>query len=215
MKDNEAKKTAEDGANYDLKSEAVERLVQAQQGEAEEYSREELEKYTAKKGFHIPDAVKYPFIKAWFAGAVCFFFLWGLGNYISHLLDMLFILAIALGMVTDILVNNVLRFLEKYPGQNDKWMMFPKKGMGSLLLNLLYAAVILFCVYMTYNVLNWAVISVTGLTDTVPIGVEPLLFGILCMGYDMLFIGIKRMLQSIFLDARAAAAANGGQPPSN
>lgn len=209
MKENETKTQPEESTNYDLKSEAVERLVKAQSGEAEEYTQEELEQYTTKKGIKIPNAVKIPFIKAWFAGAVCFFFLWGLGNYVSGMLDMLFILAIAMGMVTDLLVNNTIRFLEKTPGQHDKWMLFPKKGMVSMVLNLLYAAVIIFCVYMTYNLLNYAIISIAGLEDTVPIGVEPVLFGILCMGYDLLFIGIKRLLQSILRDAKAAAAANG------
>lgn len=210
MKETDSNLQAEESINYDLKSDAVERLVQAQAGDAQEFSQEELEKYTTKKGFKIPDAVKIPFIKAWFAGAVCFFFMWGLGNYISGNLDMLFVLSIALGMVTDLLVNNTIRFLEKTPGGNDKWMLFPKKGMLSMGLNLLFAFIIIFCVFMTYTLVNYAIVSLTGDRDQVPIGVEPILFGMLCMGYDMLFIGIKRLLQSILRDAKAAAAANDG-----
>lgn len=206
MKENETVFQSEESANYNLKSDAVERLVEAQSGEAEEYSQEELEKYTSQKRFRIPTAVKMVFIKAWFAGAVCFFILWGLGTYVSGMLDMLFILAVAMGLVTDLLVNNIIRFLAKTTGENDKWMLFPKKGMASFLLNLVFSAVIIFCVYMTYNLVNYAIISVTGAQDTIPIGVEPVLFGILCMGYDMLLIGIKRLLQSIFRDAKAAAA---------
>lgn len=211
MKENDKNIHTEESTNYDLKSEAVERLVQAQSGEAREYSQEELEKYTTKKGFKIPEPVKILFIKAWFAGAVCFFILWGLGIYLSSMLDMLFVLAIAYGMVTDLLVNSTIRFMEKTPNQNDRWMLFPKKGMMSLVLNLVYAFVIIFCVYMTYTLLNYAIVSLTGNTGQVPIGVEPILFGILCMGYDMLFIGIKRLLKSILHDARAAAAASDGQ----
>ena len=211
MKENETAIHTEDSTNYDLKSEAVERLVQAQSGEAEEYSQEELNQYTTNKGFKIPDGVKIPFIKAWFAGAVCFFFLWGLGTYLNSMLDMLFVVAIALGMVTDLLVNNALRFLEKTPGDYDKWMLFPKKGMLSMVLNLVYSGVIVYCVYMTYNLMNYAIISITGIQDQVPIGVEPVLFGVLCMGYDMLFIGIKRLLFGMLRDAKAAAAAPDGR----
>ena len=211
MKENDTTIHTEDSTNYDLKSEAVERLVQAQAGEAEEYSQEELNQYTTHKGFKIPDGVKIPFIKAWFAGAVCFFFLWGLGNYLNGMLDMLFVLAIALGMVTDLLVNNSLRFLEKTPGANDKWMLFPKKGMLSMVLNLVYSGVIVLCVYMTYNLINYAIISLTGVQDQVPLGVEPVLFGVLCMGYDILFIGIKRLLLGMLRDAKAAAAASDGR----
>lgn len=203
MKENESKVPSE---NYNLKSEAVEQLVQAQAGVAPEYSQEELEKYTTKKGFKIPDWLKILCIKAWFAGAVCFFILWGLGNYISALLDMLFVAAMAYGMVTDLLVNNTIRFLEKTPGQNDRWMLFPKKGMVSFGLNLLYACLTIFCVYMTYSLVNYTIMSATGDFDTLPIGVEPILFGLLCMGYDMLFIGIKRLILGIVRDAKAAAA---------
>lgn len=203
MKENRPNVTSE---NYDLKSEAVEKLVQAQNGNAQEYSREELEQYTSRKGLRIPNWLKIVAIKAWFAGAVCFFILWGLGNYVSAMLDMLFIVAVVYGMVTDLLVNNTLRFLEKTTGENDKWMLFPKKGMVSFGLNLLGGGLIVFCVYMTYNLLNYGIMSATGNFDTLPIGVEPLLFGLLCMGYDMLFIGIKRLILSIFRDAKAAAA---------
>lgn len=202
MNQENSKRTNE---NYKLKSEAVEDLVEAQAGEAPEYSAEELSRYTTTKGFHIPMWLKILFIKAWFAGAVCFFILWGLGNYISAQLDMLFCVAVVYGMVTDLLVNNVIRFMEKTPGENDKWMLLPKKGMASFALNLLFAFVIIFCVYTTYTAVNYAIVSVTGNVNTVPIGVEPILFGLLCMGYDMLLIGIKNMFLGMVRDAKAAA----------
>ncbi len=191
--------------NYELKSEAVEQLVQAQSGEAPEYSQEELDRYTTHKGIHIPMWLKVIGIKAWFAGAVCFFILWGLGNYITAKLDMLFSVAVVYGMVTDILVNNVIRFMEKTPGEHDKWLLFPKKGMVSFGLNLLFAFVIIFCVYITYDVANYAIMSLSGNWNTIPIGVEPILFGLLCMGYDMLLIGIKTMFLGLVRDAKAAA----------
>lgn len=202
MSQENSKRTNE---NYELKSEAVEQLLQAQAGEAPEYSQEELNRYTTNKGFHVPMWLKVIGIKAWFAGAVCFFILWGLGNYITARLDMLFSVAVVYGMVTDILVNNVIRFMEKTPGDHDKWMLFPKKGMASFALNLLFSFVIIFCVYMTYNVANFAIRSVTGDLNTIPIGVEPILFGLLCMGYDMLLIGIKTMFLGMVRDAKAAA----------
>ena len=41
----------------------------------------------------------------------------------------------------------------------------------------------------------------TGAADTVPLGVEPILFGTFYMGFDMLFIGMKHLLQRIYRDA--------------
>lgn len=191
-------------SNYELKSDAVEKLLDAQEGRVEDYSQEELDKYRSKK-LGIPQWLKMVALKAWFAGAVCFFFLFGLSSYLPGQLDLLFVAGAALGMATDLLTNNVIRFLEKTPGGNDRWLLVTKKGVVGLGLNLLAAFVILFLVYSTYAVCNYVIISITGATDTVPLGVEPVLFGLLCMAYEMLLIGLKRMLQSILRDAKDAA----------
>ncbi len=194
--------------NYSLKSEAVEELVEAQEGIAPEYSEEELAKYRSGGKFRIPEPVKVLFLKAWFAGAVCYFILWGLGMYIYSLIDMMFVLGIVLGMATDLLTNNVIRFIEPTPGANDKWLMFPKKGMTSYFLNIVYAIVLLLCVYSLYTGINGVYAAVTGNTEVVLLGVEPILFGVFCMGFDMLFILIKRTIGAIFADAKAKARNN-------
>lgn len=192
-------------ANYNLKTEAMDALTNTDEEKVPQYSKEELDRYRSKSKLHIPNWLKMIAIKAWFYGAVCFFFLWGLGNYISNYLDMLFVTGVAMGMVTDLLLNNSLRFFEKNPGENDVWMMIRPRGVRSFFLNIIYACVIMFCVFMFYNLLNYAIITVTGAEDTIPVGVEPLLFGLLSMGFDMLFIGIKRLLTGIIRDAKAAA----------
>ncbi len=190
--------------NFDLKTEAMDALVNNDTEKVPEYSQEELKKYRSRGGIRIPNWLKVIGIKAWFAGAVCFFILWGLGLYIGGL-DMLVTTALALGMVTDLLTNNILRLLEPTPGENDKWMMVSSKGVKSFVLNLIYAFVVLAGVFLFYNVLNYIIITITGAVDTIPIGVEPLLFGLLCMGFDMLFVGCKRLIKSIIRDAKTAA----------
>lgn len=207
----EKNKKKSENKNYDLKSNAVDRLVNADSGAVPSFSKDELEKYQSRKGFRIPETVKILFIKAWFAGAVCYFILWGLGIYLASMLDMLFVLGTVLGIVTDLLVNSVIRFIEKTPGQNNRWMMIPQKGVAGFFLNILYSFVVLICVYMLYNLINYAIISITGAADTVPLGVEPILFGIFCTGFDMLFIGCKRLLGSVIKDAKAAASGDSGK----
>lgn len=191
--------------NYGLKSEAVENLVQADQEEVPSYPEEELNKYRSKSKLHIPETVKILFIKAWFAGAVCYFILWGLGTYVSSTLDMMFVLAICLGMMTDLLLNNVIRFIEKTPGANDQWLFVRRRGVVGFFLNILYGTLVLLCVYVLYNLINILLMHLTGKTDTVFLGVEPFLFGVFCMGFDMLFIGIRRIFQSILADAKKTA----------
>ena len=188
--------------NYELKSDAVEKLLKAEQGDVPEFSEEELHKYRSKSKLKLSETVKVVLLKAWFAGAVCYFILWGLGTYIYSLIDMLFILGVVLGMVTDLLTNNVIRFIEKTPGANDKWLMFPKKGMVSFFLNMVYAMVLIAAVYMLYSLINGTAAVFTGDMENMLLGVEPVLFGTFCMGFDMLFIGCKNLMKTIIADAR-------------
>ena len=86
--------------------------------------------------------------------------------------------------------------------------MHPRKGFWSLPLNVLHAGVIMFLVYTAYNALNRALIALRGLPgDAVPLGVEPILFGLLCLGFDMMLIGIKHGFQKIMADAKQKASA--------
>ena len=190
---------------YKLNTKSVDDLVSANAENSPEVPKEELEKYRSKSGLHLPRWLKVVLLKAWFAGAACFFIFWGLGIYLTNLLDMMLVFGIALGLVTDLLVNHVLRFLATVPGENDGWMMFPKKGMGAFFLNILYAFALLFCVYAFYQVINTVIVSVTGQTDTVPLGVEPVLFGLFYMGFDLLFVGMKHLGRRILADAMASA----------
>ena len=190
--------------NYELKSDAVDKLLKAEKGEVPEFSQEELKKYQSKGGIKLPQPVKVILLKAWFAGAVCYFILWGLGMYIYSLIDMLFIMGIVLGMVTDLLTNNVIRFIEATPGENNKWLMFPnQKGMVSFFLNLVYALVLVACVYFLYSGINLMIVAIIGNADTVPLGVEPILYGVFYMGFDLLFVGCKNLLKQIISDAQA------------
>ena len=190
--------------NYNLKSEAVETLAGADREEVPEYSQEELNRYRTPKKFQIPQWVKVLLIKAWFAGAVCYFILWGLGLYMGSMLDMLFVLGAVLGMANDLLVSSILRFMEKVPGENDRWLFFRKKGLGSFFGNIVYAFLIVFCVYTLYNMINVALGAAFGTTDVIYLGVEPILFGIFCTGFDILFIWMKHLFLELVHKARAA-----------
>lgn len=193
-------------SNYELKTEAIDALVNEDEKNVPQYSQEELKKYRKSTGFHLPNWLKVLGIKAWFYGAVCFFILWGLGTYIPSNLDMMVVLAVVMGMVTDLLTNNAIRFFEETPGANNWWMLFPPKGMRSFCFNLLYGFALVFLVFMFYEYVNYAIMIITDVEDTVFVGVEPLLFGLLCMGFDMLFVWIKRVILGIVRDAKATAS---------
>lgn len=186
---------------YRLKTDAVNDLVNANEENSPEVSEEELRAYRSGPKMKMADWVKMLLIKAWFAGAVCFFFMWGLGGLLGSELDILVVTGFALGAVTDWLTNPVLRFFEKTPGENARWMMVTRKSYSGLFLNVLYGYVILFLVYMLYNGVNLAVAHMTGIMDRVILGVEPILFGVFCLGFDLLLIQLKRALNRVFRGA--------------
>jgi hypothetical protein len=191
------------GTNYRKKSEAVERLINADKKTYPKTKTDPGKKYRSGGLIDkIPSPIKALFIKFWFNGAVCFFIYWGLGMYIWDTLDMIVILGLIMGIVTDILVNNAFRFFAVSTGDNDKWMMFPKKKFWTFFANMAYALVIMFIVAWIYNFTNILLNIISGTTDTVFIGVEPVLFGILYVAVDMLFIGMKRLIIRIVSDAK-------------
>ena len=185
---------------YRIKAEAVEDLVNANKENTPSYSEEELKKYRSKSRLNINPVFKALFIKFWFSGVVCYFFIWGLGMYIPSNLDLYFVTAIGMGFVKDILENNLYRFVANPEGSNDRWMMFPKKSYMSLVFNVLYAIVVTGCVYFTYQGINY--VGTSGNNDRVVFGVEPIFFGIFYMAFEMLFLWMKHMAMRIIADAK-------------
>ncbi len=187
---------------YKLNTRAVEDLVTADESNSPQVSEEELRAYRSGPRRRIPGWAKILFVKFWFAAATCFFFIWGLGGYLADLLDLLFVTGMALGIVTDLLTNPVLRFCERTSGDNARWMMIPKKGYISFPLNVLYAYVVLFMVFMLYNGINLACLWITGKENVIFLGVEPVLFGLFYLGFDLLFIQMKRRIAGHLQAAR-------------
>ncbi len=185
---------------YKLNKDAVDRLVNASEATAPEVSEEEIRKYTGRKKFHIPAPVKILFIKFWFKGAACFFIFWGLGTYLDSL-DLIFVFAFALGVITDLLENNFLRFFDRELPNLNRYIMFPKKGLASLFLNIIYAFVVFTVVRQIYNLINIVAMSVTGKTDELFLGVEPILFGLFYLMTDMIFVLIRNTFKQIVKDA--------------
>ena len=197
---------------YRLKTDAVDDLVNANEENSPEVSEEELKKYhQSKSKFHLPDWLKVVLVKAWFYGSVCFFILWGLGTVISSTLDLMAVTAVAMGIVTNLLTNNALRFLAKTSDGYDRYIMFPSHLTVMLLCDVLYACVIMFLTYLTYDRINAAYMVITGKTDTIALGVGPILFGFFCTAYDMLFVAIRNTVKNMIKDAKASVAAESGK----
>ena len=206
MKKQVVKSESKDASYYKLHTGAVEDLVTATKENTPRYSEEELNKYrSGKKRWKFPQGLKASLIKFWFYGAVCFFVFWGLGLYLGGL-DLQFVGAIVLGMVTDLLINHFLRFTEQLPGGSKKWIMVTKRGTAGFFMNLLYGFVLLFLVVTVYQAINTVIFTLHGGSEGAPLlTVEPLGFGLAAMGADMLCVTIRNTLKKIIADAKKAA----------
>ena len=209
MSQDKNNKNHDEKTDFSPKTDAVNRLVNAKNKTYENRSIDPGRRFR-KKSFidDIPDWIKALFIKFWFSGAVCFFIYWGLGLYVWDHFDMIVILGIVSGMVTDILVNNAFRFFEIVPGSNSKWMMFPKKKFWTFFANIIYGMILLFLVVCIYEAINIAGNAIFGTEKQIYLGVEPILFGVFYVAVDMLFIGAKNLFTKIINDAKEKADLN-------
>ena len=187
--------------HYKLNTKAVDRLVNANKMEipSDQLGNDPAKKYRSSFFDRIPDSVKALFIKFWFNGAVCYFIFWGLGIYVYDHLDMIVIMSVVLGVINDILVNNILRFIETMPGANDKRMMFPKKKYWTFLTNIIYSFVILNGVVWIYEMINNVIVM---LSPDAMLGVEPILFGVFYLLVDVLLVSMKNLTKTIINDAK-------------
>ncbi len=189
--------------NLDLKTQAVDKLITADEDNVPEVGAAEIRQYTSSGLDKIPSWVKALFLKFWFNGAMCFFFLWGLGNVLKGW-DIILVLALASGIVTDLLLNNIFRFISPTDHGYDKWMIFPQKKYWTLFANIAYSSVVVLLVVYTYNGINIAINGPD--SDKVAIAVEPFLYGLMYLIYDLVFIGFKNLLIKIIKDAKAKSA---------
>lgn len=182
---------------YNLNTQAVEDLATADESNSPPVSEAELERYGGKKKSGIPNWLKVCFIKFWFAGAVEFFMMTGLVAAFPAITlpeNQILIVGIVMGMVNDLLTNNVLRFMASPDGANDPWMMFPRKSYWTFLLNILYSMLLVFLVILLYAAAN-AVINFfyTG-AEPVSLMVEPLLFGLFYLVADLALVAVKHLV---------------------
>ena len=188
---------------YSLKKEAVEKLVDAAPDNVPEVSDEEIAKVSGRKRFRIPNLLKVLFIKYWFFGATCFFFYMGLGMYVPGFYEMMFIMMIAGGVVTDLLTNKLIRFVEPYEGANDRYLFVRSRKYVSFILNILYSVVVVYIIYYIYNLINLTLLQNAG-EDAQLLAVGPILYGAFGLAVDMLFVGARNLFANIVSDARSA-----------
>lgn len=177
-------------AYYELKTKAVDDLVNANVTNAPQVSEKELRKYRRRGPFAIPDGVKFFFVKWWFAGVVCYFLILPFGAAGG---PMFLAVGIAYGMAMHALVNGYLRMKAEKEGDNDAWALFPKTGIPWLIANGIYGVVLSFLTFATYALLG------------IGSAMGPILFGTFVALWDGVFLLFKRLFLAILRDAKKNA----------
>lgn len=150
----------------------------------------QFDPYKVDKFSRIPVWIKAIFIKWWFAGATSYFILWGLP--ITGL-DSVVLVGVVLGIIADLFVNPIFRYMESYKREYNNYMMFPFpfKVFWTFFANIIYYTLVAFLVAAVYTNLNVLANIIYKTADATYIGVEPLLFGTIFVVVDMAFIGVK------------------------
>lgn len=141
----------------------------------------------------IPAWIKALFVKFWFAGAVCLFIMWGIGVQDE---DAVLLMGIVMGLIVDILVNPLFRYMETDRREYNAYMMFPFpfRAIWTFFANIFYYILVLIVVNLSYFGINQLINLINSTQEVYYIGVEPLLFGVFAVIIDMAFIGIKDLI---------------------
>ena len=185
---------------YDLRVDKVEELVAALKGEdTSDYgevsmniseitgdgknSSKDFNPYRTDFLARVPVFIKALFVKWWFAGVVCFFVNMGLGVYVAPA-DLIILDGIFLGLIVDVLVNPLFRFMETDKREYNAYMLFPfpLKAYWTFFTNVLYYVAVAVIVNFIYLFINEFMFS---------LAIEPLSWALIVLAVDMVFIGIK------------------------
>lgn len=187
---------------YQLKSSAVDELINANVTNTPEIDPKELKKYRSRRVKYFPDGLKFFLIKWWFAGVICWFFMIGLGNYGIATLDMMLIMGVVTGLVWDLPVNILIR-MKAEKADFGRYMMFPKTGVIATVQNVFYGLVLVYLTAQTYAAVAMGLKALG--SDTI-LSVGPLFYGLFTAFWDWILLKFKKLGSSILADAKKKAA---------
>lgn len=202
-KNNDQTKHENTASYYDLKKDAVNDLVDALKNDQSEQITNGIEKkdqaqefnpYSVDKLAKVPTWIKALFVKFWFAGAICYFCLWGLGNYINSQLDLVFLTGIVMGLITDLIINNAFLYFQSDKREYEKYMFITVSGkkIWPIFANIILGIVEQFGIIGIYSLINSQIDN-----PSKTLGVEPILYGLFFVLIDMALISIKNLIQKL------------------
>ena len=167
----------------------------------------EFNPYASDKLSKIPLWIKVVFLKYWVAAAALFFF--GIGNPIlitegvTYTIDMYLplylILSLGLGIFVDLIYRPIVNLMDSPQQSTKKYNLINKKGISSLLLNLLYSFIIMIPMVTILVFLARHNVNLDFLNNTDnKAAIEPFTGGFVYLFLDFIVVSIKNVIVTIY-----------------
>ena len=173
------------------KSKIEEEIAEKQKNQQEELDKD-LDPYKIDKLAGLPSWLVVFLLKWWFAGAIYYFAWMGIFAISEDGSTEALIGGVILGACMDILVNRIIRFIEREDGANEKFILIRTKKFHSFVLNMIYCVLVSF--FITFGIGNLVGLVAKLFGHTGEIGLEPISFGLMFFGIDWVCLKIKHLI---------------------
>ncbi len=171
--------------NIDLE---VEEKLKNQQ----EQMDKDFDPYKIDKLAGMPMGLVVFIIKWWFAGAIYYFAWMGIFSFSDDGSTEALLGGIILGAVMDLLINRIIRFVEREDGANEKYILVRTKKYYSFVINMLYCVLASF--FITYGIGGLVGLIAKAFGHTGEIALEPISFGLMFYAIDWICLKIKHLI---------------------
>lgn len=152
----------------------------------------EFDPYKIDKLAGMPMGLVIFIIKWWFAGAIYYFAWMGIFALSDDGSTEALLGGVILGAIMDLLVNRIIRFVEREKGANEKYILVRTKKYYSFVMNMLYCVLVSF--FITYGIGGLIGLIAKAFGHEGSIALEPISFGLMFFAIDWVCIKIKHLL---------------------
>jgi len=151
----------------------------------------ELNPYRIDRFDSIPICIRVNVVK-WWCYAACYYLVgFGMPQLMYSVIDTMFTLGLVMGLVSALVIAFIVRGICVKEEVYNKYLAIKNNGPIRIIQHVLYSWILVTMVTMTYQIINTAIIAVMNLeTGVITLAVEPIIFGVFVVIYDILFIKV-------------------------
>jgi hypothetical protein len=139
----------------------------------------------------LPEGLKINVLKWWCFAATYYFVGFGMPSIMNSIVDTIFTLGLVLGLVFTFIISFLVNGVSSSEEIYNKHYALRSKSPLRILYNVFYSWILIIFVAMTYQVVNSIYNMIMGYGEgVIKIGVEPILYGVVILFYDMVLIRV-------------------------